>query len=236
MYATGLPDQHQPAGDILSRGCSGSTQTCGALRCLVANSGHHNTEAPPEIVDQDHANDRFVRETEPVRDFLIRNASRLTRQRADAEDLVQETLLKAYSSFDSYREGTHLKSWLSRIMANAWIDKHRSTQRRPIEQLSADVTDLPTVTDGGGHGSRVESAEAQALQALPSEAELALRRLPDDVRAIVYYACIADYRNTEIAAMLDIPVGTVGSRLHRGKALLRDALTGSSAGYRSTRE
>jgi RNA polymerase sigma-70 factor, ECF subfamily len=184
------------------------------------------------------ASERFVRETEPVRDFLVWSANQLTHQRADAEDLVQETLLKAYSAFDSYEEGTHVKSWLSRIMTNVWIDKHRWTQRRPAEQLIPDVTDPPMVTDGcyRGRGGYVESAEAQALRDLPSQAELAVRRLPDDVRKVVYYACIADYRNTEIAAMLDIPVGTVGSKLHRGKALLRDALSGSRGGYQSTHE
>lgn len=172
--------------------------------------------------DQHRSDERFVRETEQVREFLVRNAVRLTYQRADAEDLVQETLLKAYVSFDSYREGTQLKSWLSRIMANAWIDKHRSSQRRPAEKLSAEMESRSSLDVF--HAGSVESAEAQALQSIPSEAELALQTLPDGVREIVYYACIAQYRNTEIAALLDIPVGTVGSRLHRGKALLRDAL------------
>ncbi|MGV9801363.1 RNA polymerase sigma factor [Mycobacterium sp. NPDC003449] len=169
-----------------------------------------------------------MRETEQVREFLVRNAIRLTHQRADAEDLVQETLLKAYISFDSYHEGTQLKSWLARIMTNAWIDKHRSSQRRPAEKLTAEVMESLSSFDIYRARSG-ESAEAQALQAIPSEAELALQTLPDGVREIVYYACIAEYRNTEIAALLDIPVGTVGSRLHRGKALLRDALAASGA-------
>ncbi|MGV9803304.1 sigma-70 family RNA polymerase sigma factor [Mycobacterium sp. NPDC003449] len=179
------------------------------------------------VVDgvRDRANERFVRETAPVRDFLVRNATRLTHQRADAEDLVQETLLKAYVSFDSYREGTQLKSWLARIMSNAWIDRHRSAQRRPVERLSADIADSPwsvgvRVLDGGW----ADSAETEVLGSLPGEAERALETLPVELRDIVYYACIADYRNTEIAVLLGIPVGTVGSRLHRGKALLREAL------------
>jgi RNA polymerase sigma-70 factor, ECF subfamily len=230
MYVALEPDQHEPGGDIRRREPGGSTQTCGVVRCLaVANKGRRVEEAAPTLADRRRAYDRFVRETEPVRDFLFWNAKRLTRQPADAEDLVQETLLKAFSSFDSYTEGTHVKSWLSRIMTNAWIDRHRWTQRRPSEQLSADVTEMPTVHTGGHRAcGYAESAEAQALRALPSEAELAFRRLPDDLREIVYYACIADYRNTEIAEMLDMPVGTVGSKLHRGKALLRDALTARS--------
>lgn len=174
-------------------------------------------------------NERFVRETEPVRDFLIRNAIRLTHQRADAEDLVQETLLKAYMSFDRYREGNHLKAWLARIMSNAWIDRHRSAQRRPAEQLSAEMADLRGTVDALSAGRGwVESAEAEALQALPGDAGVALGMLPPELRDIVYYACVADYRNTEIALLLGIPVGTVGSRLHRGKALLREALSHTS--------
>lgn len=174
-------------------------------------------------------NERFVRETEPVRDFLIRNAIRLTHQRADAEDLVQETLLKAYLSFDRYREGNHLKAWLARIMSNAWIDRHRSAQRRPTEKLSAEMADLRGTVDALSAGRGwVESAETEALQALPGDAGVALGMLPPELRDIVYYACIADYRNTEIAILLGIPVGTVGSRLHRGKALLREALSHTS--------
>lgn len=167
-----------------------------------------------------------MREVAPLRDFLAGNAMRLTRHRADAEDLVQETLLKAYASFDSFRDGTYIKSWLVRIMSNLWIDKHRSMQRRPPEQLSAQLTDI-RLGDGPSRivrGLDVDSAENQALQAFPCDAELALRALPEELREIVYYACIAGYRNTEIAVLLDMPVGTVGSRLCRGKAALRDAL------------
>lgn len=189
------------------------------------NGARRLTEAPTGIVDKRRTNERFIRETEPVRDYLVRNAVRFTRQRADAEDLVQETLLKAYVSFDSYREGTHLIAWLSKIMSNTWIDKHRSSQRRPVEQLTAEVTEARLGFDASHNRARwVASAESQALRSLPGDVESALQGLPDELRAIVYYACIADYRNTEIAALLDIPVGTVGSRLHRGKALLREAL------------
>jgi RNA polymerase sigma-70 factor, ECF subfamily len=193
---------------------------------------YKTTQANSSVTDRHGHTDRFVRETEPVREFLIRNATRLTRQRADAEDLVQETLLKAYVSFGSYRDGTQLSAWLSRIMANAWIDKHRSAQRRPTEQLSAEVADPPVGGDAvhANSPTRVESAETEALRAFPGDAEMALRLLPDELRAIVYYAYIGGYRNTEIAALLNIPAGTVGSRLHRGKALLRAALTNPRGG------
>lgn len=188
--------------------------------------------ADASITGPNALNERFVRETEPVRDFLIRNAIRLTHQRADAEDLVQETLLKAYMSFERYREGNHLKAWLARIMSNAWIDRHRSAQRRPAEQLNAEIADLRGAVDTlSASRGWVDSAEAEAMRSLPGDAAAALGTLPSELRDIVYYACVADYRNTEIAAMLGIPVGTVGSRLHRGKALLREALSVPEAGW-----
>jgi RNA polymerase sigma-70 factor (ECF subfamily) len=171
--------------------------------------------------------ERFVRETATVQKFLAWNAARLTDQRADAEDLVQETLMKAYVSFDSYREGTHLKSWLARIMANTWVDNHRRTQRRPPEMLGDEVTDTPASARASAGDRSVASAEAVVLDHLPGEAALALQALPDELREIVYYACVADYRYAEIAAVLDIPIGTVASRLHRGKTLLRERLSDS---------
>lgn len=211
-------DQHVRSHDSAIPRSSGSSHPSDGGRCTPCNVQRRH-EASTDTADQCRANERFIRETELAHDFLVWNANRLTRQHADAEDLVQETLLKAYASFGSFREGTHVKSWLSRIMNNAWIDKYRSTQRRPAERLSADVADVAI-------GGAVDSAESQVLQTIPGEAGIALQSLPDELRKIVFYACIADYRNTEIAALLDIPVGTVGSRLHRGKALLRDALTG----------
>jgi RNA polymerase sigma-70 factor, ECF subfamily len=192
-------------------------------RCTSSTAKAVPTAGP---ADRNAADERFARETAEFRDYLIRVAVKLTRQRADAEDLVQETLLKAYVSFGSFQEGTHLKAWLARIMSNTWIDKHRSSLRRPVEQLSADVTETWLANTAPSYGgARAESAESVVLRVFPSDAELALRDLPDDLREIVYYACIAGYRNTEIAELLSMPAGTVGSRLHRGKALLRSALS-----------
>jgi RNA polymerase sigma-70 factor (ECF subfamily) len=238
MCATRQPGQYASSvEDTAFWEVCGYAQPVGVGRSPL-NGGQRRTEAPTGVIDQRRINERFIRETDLVRGFLVRNAARLTRQRADAEDLVQETLLKAYVSFDNYREGTHLKSWLLRIMSNTWIDKHRSSQRRPVENLNAEFADTLLAFDASHASSvgRVDSAESQALQSLPGDAELALRGLPDDLRAIVYYACIADYRNTEIAALLDIPVGTVGSRLHRGKALLREALAAPDGDCRPPRQ
>jgi len=168
--------------------------------------------------------ERFVREAEPVRNILMHHAARLTGQRFDAEDLVQETLIKAYVSFDNFREETSFVAWLKRIMVNTWVDRHRSRQRRPAEYLSADFSDFDLAASASHSSAGLHTAETLALRSTPGDGEQALRGLPEDLRLTVFYACVAGYRNTEIAELLDIPVGTVGSRLHRGKALLRDAL------------
>jgi RNA polymerase sigma-70 factor (ECF subfamily) len=167
---------------------------------------------------------RFCREALVYSDDLLRHAWRLTGRGVDAEDLLQETMLKAYVSFDKFRKDSNLKSWLFQIMVNTWVDRYRSAQRRPVEQLTADISDAQ-LADYASHfrgGSR--SAESEVLKSLPGEAFLALRTLPEDLQATIYYADIAGYRNTEVAEMLGIPVGTVASRLHRGRTLLRELL------------
>jgi RNA polymerase sigma-70 factor, ECF subfamily len=176
------------------------------------------------IAEHDHAEDSFVREALPHSDYLLRHAWHLTGQRVDAEDLVQETMLKAYLSFEKLRRGSNLKSWLTQIMVNAWVDRYRSAQRRPAEQLSAEITDAQLVGHANHSHGALRSAETEVLKSLPGDAALALRTLPQELQATIYYADIDGYRNTEIAQMLGIPVGTVGSRLHRGRILLRELL------------
>jgi RNA polymerase sigma-70 factor (ECF subfamily) len=176
------------------------------------------------IAEHDHAEDSFVREALPHSDYLLRHAWRLTGQRVDAEDLLQETMLKAYLSFEKLRTDSNLKSWLTQIMVNTWVDHFRLAQRRPAEQLSAEITDAQLVGHANhSHGS-LRSAETEVLKSLPGDAALALRTLTSELQATIYYADIAGYRNTEIAQMLGIPVGTVASRLHRGRTLLRELL------------
>ena len=167
---------------------------------------------------------RFAEEVIPHSAYLLGHAIGFTKQRADAEDLVQEAMLKAYVSFSTFREGSNVKSWLYRILVNTWVDKHRSSLRRPDEQLSGELTDTQMANHarlGGG----LPSAEAEALKSVLSEPEAALRDLPVELREIVYYADVRGYRNTEVAEMLHIPVGTVGSRLFRGRKQLRERLT-----------
>ncbi|ORV15569.1 hypothetical protein AWB94_03790 [Mycolicibacterium canariasense] len=168
--------------------------------------------------------DRFADEVIPHTAYLLGHAIGLTHQRTDAEDLVQDTMIKAYVSFGTFREGTNVKSWLYRIMANTWVDKHRSSLRRPAEQLHGDLTD-PQLAGRARIDRSLPSAEAEALKRFPGEVAVALSQLPVDLREVVYYADVQGYRNTEVAEMLQIPVGTVGSRLFRGRRELRSRLS-----------
>jgi RNA polymerase sigma-70 factor, ECF subfamily len=168
---------------------------------------------------------RFIKVVIPLTDHLLRQAWNLCAQRVDAEDLVQETILKAFLSYGSFREGSNLKAWLHRIMVNTWVDAYRTAQRKPSEQLSGDMTEEHLAAGSARPLRAQQSAEIEMLSALPDTAVLALRNLPDDLRETVFYADVEGYRNTEIATILNIPVGTVGSRLHRGRKTLREILT-----------
>jgi RNA polymerase sigma-70 factor, ECF subfamily len=161
---------------------------------------------------------RFIKDVLPLVDQLYRAALRYTRTTADAEDLVQETMVKAYAGFHSFTAGTNLRAWLFRIMTNTWITSYRTAQRRPDEVLAADVTDVRSST-------ATPSAELAALNAMGDDEVLdALRTLPEGQRLIVHYADVEGFRYKEIATILDMPVGTVMSRLHRGRKNLRALL------------
>ena len=193
----------------------------------------HRLHGPPasgnraaETGDASHSQtSEFIDVVIPMVDHLLRYAWNLCPQRVDAEDLVQETILKAYLSYGSFREGSNLKAWLHRIMVNTWVDAYRTAQRRPSEQLSGDLTEEQMFAVGVPSELARQSAEVEVLSAMPDAAVLALRDLPDDLRETVFYADVEGYRNTEIATILNIPVGTVGSRLHRGRKTLREILT-----------
>ncbi|MCZ8382045.1 sigma-70 family RNA polymerase sigma factor [Mycobacterium sp. CPCC 205372] len=172
--------------------------------------------------DHDQRRARFERDALPLLDQLFRAARRYTHNTADAEDLVQETMAKAYAGFGSYADGTNLRAWLLRILTNTWISSYRAAQRRPDEVLSDDFTDAQFAA-GAQHSSRgLPSAELTALEAMGDEdVRAALQALREDQRMVVYYADVEGLRYKEIATILDIPPGTVMSRLHRGRRLLR---------------
>jgi RNA polymerase sigma-70 factor, ECF subfamily len=173
---------------------------------------------------------RFERDAIPLLDQLYGGARRMTRNHADAEDLVQNTMLKAYAGFRSFRQGTHLQAWLFRIMHNTWITDYHKTRRRRSEQLSGQITDWQHAADWQRFlGCR--SAEVEPLEALPdSEIVEALHALPHSLRMTVYYADVCGYRYREIAEIMDIPIGTVMSRLHSARRRLRMLLTDLARG------
>ncbi|SEH52943.1 RNA polymerase, sigma-24 subunit, RpoE [Mycolicibacterium rutilum] len=168
---------------------------------------------------------RFTREAEPLFDVLARGARRLTRNDADAEDLLQDALLHAYAGFHSFQEGSNLKAWLFRILYNRWVSGHRAKQRR-VTEVSADaLTERDLVGDAARTPGGMRSAEAEVLDILPDDdVKAALAAMPDGFREVLFYADIEGYTYAETAVILDIPIGTVMSRVSRGRKRLRIAL------------
>ena len=160
-------------------------------------------------------------------DSLYSAAMRMTRNPADAEDLLQETLLKGYRAYGRFEAGTNLRAWLFRILTNTFINSYRSKQRRPDESDLADVEDLFLYRRLGGleMARRGRSAEDELMD-LSTEGEVtdALEALPDHFRVPVLLADVEGFSYKEIAEILDIPIGTVMSRLHRGRKALQKSL------------
>ena len=152
---------------------------------------------------------------------LYSAALRMTRNPADAQDVVQETFLKAYRAYSSYTEGTNLKAWLYRILTNTYINTYRKAQRRPSEVELGELQDLYLYKRLGEVSGAVPSAEADMLDAfVDTDITDALEALPEVFRMPVLYADVEGFSHKEISEILDIPIGTVMSRLHRGRKSL----------------
>lgn len=168
----------------------------------------------------------FEEQAIPFMDQLYAAAMRMTRNPADAGDLVQETYTKAYAAFAQFEQGTNLKAWLYRILTNTFINSYRKNQRQPYQNAIDELEDWQLGSaESLTQGRSTRSAEAEAIDHLPdSDVKEALQSIPEDFRLAVYLADVEGFAYQEIADIMKTPVGTVMSRLHRGRRLLRELL------------
>jgi RNA polymerase sigma-70 factor, ECF subfamily len=179
---------------------------------------------------------RFDREVTPLIGALNRRARRLTRNHTDAEDLVQDTLVKAYGAFDSFRPDSNLSAWLHRILLNTYINGYRKMQRRPLHHPTDEITDWQLAAAARHSSNGLPSAEDQVLDGLlDNDIKSAMHALAEQFRMTVYYADIQGLSFKEIALLTNSPIGTVTSRLYRARRQLRRLLAdlGSERGYLS---
>ena len=181
---------------------------------------------------------RFEDEAAPLRDLLYRHACRMTRNRANAEDLVQEAMIKAYKGFHSFQQGTNMRAWLLRILINSYISDYRKRCREPVQFSTEEVTEQRLMdTYIRSVPTALHSAEDQALNSMSDyDLKSAMQALPRRFRDVVYYADVEGLRYQEIAAIMNTPAGTVASQLYRGRRQLRKLLGDvvSSAGTAPT--
>jgi RNA polymerase sigma-70 factor, ECF subfamily len=180
---------------------------------------------PPAEREDPELRERFERDVLPLLPSLYGAALRLTRNPTDAEDLVQDTYLRAYRGFSGFTEGTNLKAWLYRILTNGFINTYRKKQREPQIVEGPDDIDEWYLYDRLGGRSVEESAEEEVLDRIPdAEVKAALESLPENFRIPVLLADVEGFSYKEIAEIMDTPIGTVMSRLHRGRKALEKAL------------
>ena len=169
---------------------------------------------------------RFTRDTLPLLDSLYASALRMTRNPADAEDLVQETMLRAYRSFDRFEEGTNLKAWMFRIMTNAYINTYRKKQREPKKVSADELEDFDLYQELKNHDDQFsQTPERLVLDSLvDSDITDAIDDLPEQFRMAVVLSDVEGFSYAEMAEIMDVPLGTVMSRLHRGRKALQKRL------------
>jgi RNA polymerase sigma-70 factor (ECF subfamily) len=200
------------------------------VRChqgeTVSQTEDHIARAEPEADDAANGDlrSRFESEALPLLSGMYGAAFRMTRNAADAEDLVQETFLRAYRGFHQFQQGTNLKAWLYRILTNTFINSYRKRQRQPLTISDEEIEDwylYSKLAEGGAE----PSAETAVIEALPDEdVQEALSSLPEQFRIAVLLADVEGFSYKEIAEITDVPIGTVMSRLHRGRKALEKRL------------
>lgn len=190
-----------------------------------------------EEKDKDYYERVFEQELLPQIDALYTFAYHLTYNEDDANDLVQDTYLKAYRFIDRYQEGTNAKAWLFKILKNAFINQYRKKSKKPTQVDYEEIISFQNEEEDTQYSSYMDLREEMFQEMMGDEVTTAINSLPVDFRVVILLCDIEGFTYEEIATILDIPIGTVRSRLHRARNMLKEKLKNyaESQGYRDQR-